>query len=141
MTITIRVEVMGPHFTKYHIEGLPVPAVLHHIAQAEPEADPHDHPWGFTSFVIAGGYEEQIFDSNGDFYYAARRPGDTFDIAASHIHRITYLFSGGPCWSLILPGSPERKPGFYRWDENGQTLYRPWDREDFQPMQAVEGGD
>jgi hypothetical protein len=147
--VTIRQEVMGPHFTKYHIEGLPVPTVLHHITQAEPEADPHDHPWGFTSFVIAGGYVEEVFQPrglrssewlrvvDGKGYLVERQQGQVFRVNASRVHRIVRLL-GPESWTLILPGPPERKPGFYRWDENGQPLYRPWDRGDFQPLARTE---
>lgn len=132
--LIIRQEIMGPHFTKCHIDGLPVPAVLHHITQAEPEADPHDHPWGFTSFVIAGGYEEEVFYSTGESYTDSHWSGQRHYVPSGRVHRIIKLLDDD-CWTLILPGPSERKPGFYRWDENGQALYRPWDREDFQPLQ------
>jgi len=135
LPVRIRQEVMGPHFAKYHIEGLPIPAVLHYITQAEPHADPHDHPWGFTSFVITGGYEEEIFYSDGTSILESHWYGEKHRISARRIHRIVRLLDG-ECWTLVLPDPWERKPGFYRWDENGQPLYRPWDREDFQPLQS-----
>lgn len=59
--LTFREERMNGHFTKYHVEGLPFPLVLHHFTAADgPDADFHDHPFGFMSFIFRGGYREEM---------------------------------------------------------------------------------
>jgi hypothetical protein len=32
---------------------------LHHIIRSDDDPDPHDHPWGFTGFILAGGYTDE----------------------------------------------------------------------------------
>ena len=129
--ITTRCEPMGHHFTKHHLEGLPVSAVLHHFTAAEPEADPHDHPWGFTSFVLSGGYVEEVFEVEfGWSRTVTRRQGEAFTVDAGHVHRIVRLLEG-ECWTLVLPGPLERVSGFYRWAEDGTPMYRRWDQQEW----------
>ena len=125
---------MGHHFTKYHLEGLPVGAVLHHFTAAEPEADPHDHPWGFTSFVLSGGYVEEVFLKNGTSYLEEWGAGEIRHVKADHVHRIVRLV-GGECWTLVLPGPVERVSGFYRWAADGTPMYRRWDEQEWRRLE------
>lgn len=110
--ITVVTERMSDEFTKFHINGLPFPAVIHHFTGSD-KGLPHDHPWGFLSFVLSGGYIERIYQRTGSFHDVHRRPGDTFRIAATHIHEIIEL-PQGECWTLVLPQPWERHGGF--WD-------------------------
>ena len=149
LDLRLHPETLGSHFTKFHLHGLPRSAVLHRFTSAEPDSDPHDHPWGFTSFVISGGYVEEIFRPEGFSYKRARHPGSVQYVDAARIHRITYLYAD-ECWTLVLPGPVERKSGFYRWEEKNEEknegqgmegatelirLYRPWDRAKFERIE------
>ncbi|MFY9716316.1 MAG: hypothetical protein WAK40_00025, partial [Thermoplasmata archaeon] len=29
---------------------------LHHICRSDDDADPHDHPWSFVTFILSGEY-------------------------------------------------------------------------------------
>jgi hypothetical protein len=132
VSVSLRREDMGAHFTKWYVEGLPAPAILHRFTIAEPNADPHDHPWSFTSFVVSGGYTEEVFDLAGSMRLVDHPPGEAFRVEAGRIHRIVRLWET-ECWTLVVPGPPERVPGFYRWAD-GEALHRPWNRPDFQPV-------
>ncbi len=120
------VEHMSPIFTKWHIPG---PGVLHRFT-APDEGPPHDHPWGFWSTIIVGGYVEEVFDPmTGAATESVRRPGDRFYVPATHIHRIVDLLESdsldGDCWTFIEPGPHERTSGFWRWDD-GRAFFKPW---------------
>lgn len=129
LALTVRVEVMADHMTKYHIEGLPFPLVLHQFS-APDHGDPHDHPWGFHSFIMKGGYTEEVFLDDGP-QIRYHDEGDSFYISSDHIHRITSLNGGGECWTAILPqpGEP-RTSGFYQF-EDGKIYHRFWHEGEF----------
>lgn len=129
--IALRTERMSDFFTKYHIDGLPFAAVLHHFT-APDTGDPHDHPFGFRSIVLSGGYVEAVYLPNGDVFTCRREAGHSFEIEASHVHRIIDL-PEGECWTLIIPGQHERTPGFYRF-ENGKVLHRLWNEREFRVL-------
>lgn len=131
--LDLREERMGHHFTKWHIGGLPRSAVIHRFSETD-NGDPHDHPWGFTSFVIHGGYVEQVFQLDGTSQLIHREPGQSFYIPAQHIHRIVDL-PAGECTTIILPGEHEQTSGFYQFREDG-AYHRYWDQPDFQRMAA-----
>jgi len=80
MNLTIRHEKMSDLFDKYHIEGLPFPAVIHHFKGPEPEdSQPHDHPGDMDVKVLHGWYaEKRIFPVDGCYTKIARRKGDNF---------------------------------------------------------------
>jgi hypothetical protein len=110
-----REEQMGEHFTKYHIEGLPFDAVIHHFKTAD-EGLPHDHPFAFRSYIIKGWYEEQIWSETGLSYRERREEGSVIWIPATHIHKITRMSLGG-VWTLITPGPWQRHCGFWDFSE------------------------
>lgn len=124
-------EPMSPVFDKWHVGGLPCAAVFHRFS-APDNGPPHDHPWGFRSIVLVGGYVEQVFQLDGTSELVRHDPGDSFHIKAGHIHRIVEL-PQGECWTLILPGPSERTSGFYEFREDG-TYYRPWHRPEFERL-------
>ena len=145
--ITVREERMNGHFVKYHIEGLPFPLVLHQFTGADgDEADPHDHPFPVTSFILHGGYTEQQFrltSPDPGYPIEKDRPeGTAHRVEAGDVHRITRLH-GHETWTAIIPGQHERTPGFYKFcgpeirhsyhfeqDEEGRN-WSPWPRQEF----------
>ena len=108
----LRIERMNAHFTKLHLGD---DRVVHRFGAADgPGADPHDHPWSFSSTIIAGGYVEEVFSLDHPLdppQVIERRPGDTFRNEAGTIHRIVRL-TAPECWTVIRPGAAERTPGF-----------------------------
>lgn len=125
--VSLREEQMAHFFTKFHLEGLPRAAVLHRFTEAD-GGFPHSHPFAFTSFIIVGGYQEEVFDAKTGFVSrVSRNPGVSFRNEYNHIHRITKLLDG-ECWTLILPEEWKQTPGFWDFREDG-SWYRDWNGE------------
>jgi hypothetical protein len=118
----IRTEVMSPFFRKIHLgDG----RALHHFTAADEGDEWHDHPWSFTSKVLAGGYVEQIvYPDSACAHWMRRLPGSTHTVSATHIHRITRLLADD-CWTLVTAGPVERDVRFYRF-RDGQLQSRLW---------------
>lgn len=134
MSLHIREERMAEFFTKFHLEGAPFGAVIHRFTSAD-HGDAHDHPWTFRSFILHGGYVEQVFALDGTSEERVRKPGDSFRNDAGHIHRIVRLLEP-ECWTIIVPEAWNRKPGFYQF-RDGVAFHRFWDEREFTPV--VEG--
>ena len=117
--VHITEERMSDAFLKLHIHELPFPAVLHRFT-APDLGDPHDHPWPFRTFILHGGYTEEVYDLHGGLIdIRQHHEGDSFLIDAGHIHRITELH-GIECWTIILPKPGEaRTSGFYQFRDDG----------------------
>ena len=93
---------------------------LNHILRDDEDRALHDHPWPFSSFLLAGGYREHFID--GTFIerrvakFAAPMPDFIFR-EATHAHRIE-LFknidgTSIPAWTLVLTGPKIRDWGFH----------------------------
>lgn len=127
--VQVHSERMSDVFEKWHIEGLPVAAVLHRFGDVD-LGDPHDHPWGFRSIILHGGYVEECFGwPNGFWGKKHHKVGDSFYVPATHIHRIVEL-PEGECWTLILPGPPERTSRFWQFREDG-AYSRAWHEQEW----------
>lgn len=79
--------------------------VLHKICLSDFDRSPHSHPAAFTTRILAGGYEEQVFRVDPVYgrvlaYKRDMKPGRCEHIAQGHVHRVT-LYGDRPCWSLV----------------------------------------
>ena len=95
---------------------------LHHIHRADRDRDPHDHPWAFTSLILAGGYVEQVYPDKASPRGAFVRHRGRFSVGTMRrrqAHRITK--TTGLVWTLVLVGPRRADWGF--WPE-GQFV--PW---------------
>lgn len=130
MNLDLREERMWDGMQKWHVGGLMGAAVFHEFTQPD-MGDPHDHPWPFQSIILFGGYVEQVYNPlTGLSWPVHRKPGDSFHVEATHVHRITEL-PLGTCQTLILPAaSPWRKSGFYQFRDDG-VYHRFWDQEEW----------
>ncbi|MBO0952915.1 hypothetical protein [Fibrella forsythiae] len=131
----IRRERMNKTFTKYHLgDG----RVLHHFTAAHDELF-HDHPWPFRTTILSGGYLEVIATPKDDGTLALtthkRLPGTTHHVQAGTIHKLSGLLKGD-CWTIIEPGQPERKSGFYKADEAG-VWHRFWNQRKWRLLVGV----
>lgn len=131
----VRVERMNKTFTKYHLGG---GRVLHHFTAANDELF-HDHPWSFRTTILSGGYVEVVAEIKQEgkliLTQVKRQPGTTHQVPAGTIHKLSGLLKGD-CWTIIEPGSHERKSGFYKADEAG-VWHRFWDQRKWRLMVAV----
>lgn len=101
---------------------------LHHILRSDHDRHLHDHPWGFVSIVLWGGYYEEIevpdpFMDDGVPWRVQvwRRVGSIAVRRAKHKHRVI-LRRDRPAWTLILRGRRVREWGF--WTECGWQQWR-----------------
>lgn len=79
---------------------------LHHILTDDPEPDPHDHPWDFTSVILTGGYRD--ISPTGSVEH--RAPSVIARVAETP-HRLELL--DGPTWTLVATGPVRRRWGYH----------------------------
>lgn len=100
---------------------------IHYIRRSDNDRDPHDHPWDFSSYMIAGGYTEQIaFRSGGSptkSYTRALKPGQKIFNQAEHTHKVS-LPLGQTAWTFVAAGNARRVWGFLT--ENGWVDWRTY---------------
>lgn len=107
------------YLRRWYVAGLGTDCqvFLHAIRLPDSGRDLHDHPWDFSSRVIAGGYIEHVetYGEDGRSDCSARFVrvrGDEFDHMAEHIHRIV---SVKPLtFTLVKTGPARRVWGFWR---------------------------
>ena len=117
-------EMMHPGMHKIHgMDG----SVWHVFFGNCPDVGhPHDHPWTFRSEIIFGGYVEEVYDpATGARQVFHRRPGDSFMVPATKVHKIID-YPEGNALTRIWPEEGEQKWGFWRW-ENGFPERRDFD--------------
>lgn len=88
---------------------------LHHILRADDDRCPHDHPWGFWTLILWGGYDEVILGVFGGEKVNRMRPGRLAYRPASFKHRIERL-PRGHAWTLVLTRRRAQEWGFYTRD-------------------------
>ena len=135
-----------PYLERYYIfmkdrsEQFPFNIFIHKFLKSDPD-DLHDHPWGFFTFIIAGGYWEYQFEDGPpckDADKAAetdeaerklvkkwRGPGFFQSVPAHHTHRIEIDPERPACWTLFVPRLRVQKWGFFKnnnWIEADQYL-------------------
>lgn len=98
---------------------------LHHIHRPDIDADPHDHPWGFASLVIAGGYREAVWPDKHNLGRCVIRERPRWSLqrlgrGAAHI--ITH--TDGTLWTLVLVGRRRGDWGF--WTRSGFVGWREY---------------
>lgn len=104
-----------PYLERYYIflkerENFPFNIFIHKFLKSDPD-DLHDHPWGFRTVILKGGYWEHT--EKGRFW---RKPGFTQSVTSKHKHRVE-LINDTPCWTLFMPFKREREWGFYKDDK------------------------
>lgn len=94
---------------------------LHHILKPDIPVL-HDHPWGFQSTVLSGGYTEQRADGSQRTYGM----GEAHNLVANDRH---YICEVAPdTWTLIVTGPYEHTWHFYPGDK--KVLHREYYHED-----------
>jgi len=109
-----------PYLERYYVflkdrKRFPFNVFLHHFLRSDPD-DVHDHPWGYFTIILKGGYWEwtPIFNAQGKQISetcAWRKPGHFRFSPAHSFHRIE-LDPEVDCWTLFCPGPQKRDWGF-----------------------------
>lgn len=82
---------------------------LHCIRRADDDRCQHDHPWGFWTLILRGGYDELV---GIEQTLNRMRPGRLAWRSARFRHRII-LLPKGRAWTMVLTRQKEREWGFY----------------------------
>ena len=97
----------------------------HRIFLPDSDRDPHDHPWPFASFVVRGGYREQIYPDPASLDRFIVRDWKRFSwhiVGTEAAHRIIHVSPG--TITLILTGRRLREWGF--WTSRGFVNWRSY---------------
>jgi hypothetical protein len=118
---------VDPYLERYYLflkdrKKFPFNVFLHKFLRSDPD-DLHDHPWGYATVILKGGYWEWIptFDLNKVITGERkvwRGPGHMRKCKANSYHRIE-LEPVVTCWTLFMPGIQQRNWGFLthkNWD-------------------------
>ena len=95
-----------PYLTRWVVTLFGASIRLHRWTGSDDKRFFHDHPWDFISVILRGTYSEatptgiEVRTSGSIRYYPAE-------------YKHTVLFTGAPCWSLVLSGPSRRNFGFW----------------------------
>ena len=122
-----------PYLERYYLflkdrKNFPFNVFLHKFLKSDPD-DVHDHPWGYFTLILKGGYYEWIpvFGEDGKKIGEMakwRGPGHFRFCSANSFHRIE-LDPSVTCWTLFMPGPQQRDWGFLTrqgWIQHEQYL-------------------
>lgn len=100
------------------------PRFLHYIALSDEGRDPHDHPGAFTTTILAGGYNEEIyfprvpvreggFGRPGNPFIRQARPFETYVNPVGHTHDVKLI---GPTMTWVKGWKRGISWGFWNLD-------------------------
>jgi hypothetical protein len=109
-----------PYLERYYLflkerDNFPFNIFLHKFLKGDPD-DVHDHPWGYCTLILRGGYYEWIPQFNADGTKSCevrkwRSPGHFRICKPNSYHRIE-LQPGVTAWTLFMPLKKVRDWGF-----------------------------
>ena len=117
-----------PYLERYYIfikdrsESFPFNIFIHNIILSDP-TDLHDHPWGYFTLILKGGYWEHIPTGEHTCERFWRHPGFWQSVPSNWQHRIELDENVKNCWTLFIPRTRVRKWGFIKndkWIESDQ---------------------
>lgn len=103
--------------------------VLHRFSAAD-TGPHHSHSFDCRSYILHGGYQEEVLHPDGRIELRDHRPGDVVEIPHDHVHRIVSLPEGEAITLYEVLGPKVQEPGFFRF-EDGRMFYRQWDAADW----------
>lgn len=108
----------------------PFNVTLHKIVRSD-DAIMHDHPWGYMTIVLKGGYWEHtpIFNSEGKMFaefQTWRGPGSIIRRKAGEYHWLELDETVGPATTLFFMGRQQREWGFLVQTKKGLHRWIKW---------------
>ncbi|MGN7867817.1 hypothetical protein [Paracoccus sp. 22332] len=136
MMLTITPERMSEALMKWHLgPGSTGNALVLHRFTGEDTGSHHSHPFDCRSYILHGGYDEEVLHPDGRVELRQHQPGDVVSIPHDHVHRIVHL-PEGECLTLYeVLGPKVQEPGFFQW-RDGVMWQRRWHESEFSPMTA-----
>ena len=120
-----------PYLVRYYLlfrnrdSSFPFNIFIHRFIKGDDD-HVHDHPWGYFTYILAGGYHETVCTVNEKEDKQCthwRAPGFYQKVSPHHIHKITLDSNAPPCWTLFVPFRRSRNWGFYTKDGDGKTIW------------------
>lgn len=99
----------------------PVYARFHQILRADDGRDHHDHPFDFTSIILAGWYTEERVMPTGIIQTFTYGQGEVNSVKRGEFHRIVAVSEGGVV-TLVFHG--KKKHGTWGFLVDGKWI--PW---------------
>ena len=129
--LPVREERMSAAMTKWHLgPGVTGNAMVLHRFSGPDTGPHHDHPFDCRSYILHGGYDEEVMHPDGRIEVRQHRPGDVVEIRHNHVHRIMH-FPEGDCLTLYeVLGPKVQEPGFFEW-RDGAMWSRRWNQSEF----------
>lgn len=103
------------HFRRYRLLSTPLLNIyVHNILASDEDDDPHDHPWGFVSFILKGAYLEEWQAAHLEWMYRIKRElvkdertfGSLIIHEAKDFHKITLRTPS--VWTLVFASGHDR---------------------------------
>jgi len=112
-----------PYLIRYYLflkdrNHFPINVTLHKVLVSD-EATLHDHPWGYATFILKGGYWEHTPEGQfwrGPGHFRIRKPNDLHWLELPKDHEGNEI----PCWSLFFMGKKKQDWGFLK---NGEWVH------------------
>lgn len=113
-------ESKEPYMIRYYLKNFRPfgRIVMHNVLRSDIDGL-HDHPWGFQSFIIRGGYWETYKREDGEIVREWREPGYSATRTSEFLHRLEVDSekAGTETWTLFMMGPREKDWGFIDEDE------------------------
>ena len=132
--LNITHERMSGAMMKFHLgRGETGNYLVLHLFSAADTGPHHSHAFDCRSYILHGGYSEEVLHPDGRIELRDHRPGDVVEIPHDHVHRIVSLHEGEAITLYEVLGPKVQEPGFFEW-RDGRMFYRQWDQADFSPL-------
>lgn len=114
-----------PYLERYYLlfkdrkSWFPFNITLHKICKSDIPIL-HDHPWGYASLILKGGYIEHVPSNR-----FLRCPGSFRIRKAEDLHWLELINEETPCWTLFFMGKRRREWGFLKdgkWIHNEEYI-------------------
>ena len=120
-------ESKEPYLVRYYLlfknrnSSFPFNVFIHRFIKGDDD-HVHDHPWGYFTYILNGGYHETVW-SDGKKCTHWRAPGFYQKVGSHHTHKITLDPQAPSCWTLFVPFRRSREWGFYTKNSKGKTIW------------------
>lgn len=112
-----------PYMERYYLllkdrnDKFPFNIFLHKIIKSDKD-ELHDHPWGYFTFILSGGYYEHMklkeaVTNEDKIIKLWRGPGFYQCVSSTHQHRLELDPAKGDTWTLFIPFKKEKSWGFF----------------------------
>ena len=109
-----------PYLVRYYIlfkdrnQNIPFNIFIHKFMKGDDD-ELHNHPWGYFTYILSGGYYERVLYNDGKQINHWRKPGFFQKVDHTHVHTITLNDnSKDSCWTLFIPFKRKNEWGFFK---------------------------